>query len=1124
MGQQSSRIIWGKSKNPGGNDPGPVGLYQENSYIYCSGNYAIHSTGQGRVAEDYHLYLCTATETGGTWNSEDWKLINGVKNYYLIAHKSFKKGAKVIKEDHNGDFETLKLYSCIVEKTTPNRWIDDEWEVVYQEVGIAWIPRDHKDVYYDDGRNRNKWHKLMWFVPDYYEDQKLDEEIGEFSELQTYHYGERAIHRTLIGEVYCYTYDSNIPRRSEWAAGWWSKDEGVEMYETYKTYYKGDEVIKKNIEAGYQVIQEYQDEMYFEQGKFTLNIIDKEYDVTALAGFHDIVYLERIFGGESIYGLYKSNKTTSGVFNQPDWDLQTSQVIQTRGRDHNMVPIHTDEDTGIICRYCGRFITGYKQKDIKEYQYGAGYEEGELVIWTFDDDIFGLLECQKEIPTVLVPSEYSSDWMPPNEEYWTPIDQFVEQANTLRVFKATKAMDASINTHFIRENWAIVSQKMEPDYDLYGVIWEKYGKPGGGGGIPFGFPLVIQGRSYYDPEGVNYANLDILYPFMGNSCLEIEKTFEAHDWGNPCSGGVSYLTNIVYALYSNESLVRKLMVYSLTGFRELTFTDFTSIQTMSFNNDGIIYYDRLGYRTVNGGIDNRIPYGKFYKSYFGIDNIFGKILLVDIPQESNGNYCWFRPYYSGESGSGWNDPDDDYLYIEQRDDVPLLVSITPIGKLMNVPTANMDLEDTSRYGQCWQDIDLYERHLCYITDDGDIVELEYFKDIHAGISTWSNGKETVTTDEYYANIAMSYIYGGKMLNRTGFDPFPGMYTTYGLHNVEGLNPYSPWFDDDWNLFPDIELVVDDDYYFNIGQVFLLYKNTSVTQQLLSHLQSFCNRYGLDYHTDDMGGGNDMWASARANKYYKFTDEGWYTSSSYPTVQKRGYAYKDRYGNVYILVHKTMKISYYSYDYETNVVSRLHIWSVISDNENKQFYTYFSKYGGPYGSQNNDGELIIIGRHDNYVLAGIRSGSTMSRHLINLKTGTMSEGSFPRYVELPYIGNASSFRIGNTTYTKARIYLGVDWSYYSSGDILPEDEGTYTAVVPFNTYWTPYIANTGGVCHTGDLLTVISVNSSAYMPSKMVVYIPQVMTNTMGIGGFIFLSGQNTNPSYGGPGENGFINK
>ena len=410
----------------------------------------------------------------------------------------FKKGARVIKEDHNGEWETLKLYVCVVNQTTPNQWISSEWDVVYQEVGIAWIPRDHKEVYYDDGGNKNKWHKMMYFIPDYYDGQKTDEEIAVFNENQTYHFGERAIHTTLIGETYCYTYDSNIPRRAEWAAGWWSKDENVDMYETYKTYYKGDEVIKKNVEAGYQDIQEYQDEMYFEQGKYTLSIIDREHDVAAIANFHDILYIERIFADESLYGVYKSNKTTSGSFNWQDWDLQASNVIQTRGRDHNMVPIHTEENTGITCRYCGKFITGYKQKDIKEYNYESGYEEGELVIWTFNDEdsVFGLLECQKPIPQVIGPGEYNPDTAPPNSEYWSPISQFVEQANTLRVFKATKAMDASINTHFIRENWAIVSQKMEPDYDLYGVIWEKYGVIGGGG-APFGYAFPTYGGSMY---------------------------------------------------------------------------------------------------------------------------------------------------------------------------------------------------------------------------------------------------------------------------------------------------------------------------------------------------------------------------------------------------------------------------------------------------------------------------------------------------------------------------------------------------------------------------------------------------------------------------------------------------
>ena len=46
----------------------------------------------------------------------------------------------------------------------PNVWNPDEWEVVYQDVGVAYEVRDHKDVYYDSGSNRNKWHKMMYYL------------------------------------------------------------------------------------------------------------------------------------------------------------------------------------------------------------------------------------------------------------------------------------------------------------------------------------------------------------------------------------------------------------------------------------------------------------------------------------------------------------------------------------------------------------------------------------------------------------------------------------------------------------------------------------------------------------------------------------------------------------------------------------------------------------------------------------------------------------------------------------------------------------------------------------------------------------------------------------------------
>ena len=83
MGNQSSRIIWGITTLPGGNSKTPVELYDSSDVVYISGNYAIYSL----YSSTYTLYLCTAAETGGTFNTEDWKEQKGVKMWTPGVYK-----------------------------------------------------------------------------------------------------------------------------------------------------------------------------------------------------------------------------------------------------------------------------------------------------------------------------------------------------------------------------------------------------------------------------------------------------------------------------------------------------------------------------------------------------------------------------------------------------------------------------------------------------------------------------------------------------------------------------------------------------------------------------------------------------------------------------------------------------------------------------------------------------------------------------------------------------------------------------------------------------------------------------------------------------------------------------
>ena len=48
------------------------------------------------------------------------------------------------------------LFKCITQTPAPtssdHSFHPECWEVVFQEVPLAYIVRDHKDVYYDDGK------------------------------------------------------------------------------------------------------------------------------------------------------------------------------------------------------------------------------------------------------------------------------------------------------------------------------------------------------------------------------------------------------------------------------------------------------------------------------------------------------------------------------------------------------------------------------------------------------------------------------------------------------------------------------------------------------------------------------------------------------------------------------------------------------------------------------------------------------------------------------------------------------------------------------------------------------------------------------------------------------------
>lgn len=507
MGLQSSRIIWGKNKLPGTNNKTPVDEYNSSDVVYVSGNYTIYSRSRGVVAEDYHLYLCTATETGGDFNSDDWKEQVGVKNWDLQAYRVYKVNARVIKELHDEEYsyvddegqiqtiilDGIYLFKCIQNTPMDHAWHQECWELVFQEVGLGYIVRDHKEVYYDDGRNKNKWHRMMFFIPPEY-DEKVESEILLYDEEQQYHYDDKVLHEHPVNGLRCYKFNKAIPYKGEWSDNYWDEINDINVYTANIAYNKNDQVFKLSVDIYECYVVPFQSTLRYNIGKACIYPIDPS-ELDRGVSFPQ-EYREKILGGESVYGLYISNSTVDGEreFDRNKWDLLVNQEFSIGGIIYNS-----------------------DRHYIEEYQYTHSYVVGQPAIWNYEDsDTFALNICIKDI---LVAGTQND---PRNKEYWMTPTEVIETKDQYRVYKALRDIAAADNTHWQRDNWAAVTQQLDYDYGLYGVIWEKLGSLNGAG-MPFYIPLAMSSTwtVYHNYITSIDVAIDSFYQYVGNNILEL---------------------------------------------------------------------------------------------------------------------------------------------------------------------------------------------------------------------------------------------------------------------------------------------------------------------------------------------------------------------------------------------------------------------------------------------------------------------------------------------------------------------------------------------------------------------------------------------------------------------------
>lgn len=277
MGYQTSRIIWGKTKqNPDddGYNEVPVSDY-ENDIIYTSGNLVIY---ENKTLGTVGVYQCMVEEVCNNspdLYTEEWKKVEGVPlfktahipgapsdviEYMSTVRSSYTPGARVIVKNING---THTLYKC-KEKTNVylEGFLYSKWEKVYHRPGIVYIPKDHKEVYYDDGHNQFKWHHAMYYLNN--EDfDNYEEEICGFNPSTSYAKGEMVLYDqdnrdpNLYHSVYRYiyhipstpttrneqkgtiTYEQPTPSNHQY----WEYVESIQYFNSEKSYTKGDKVI-----------------------------------------------------------------------------------------------------------------------------------------------------------------------------------------------------------------------------------------------------------------------------------------------------------------------------------------------------------------------------------------------------------------------------------------------------------------------------------------------------------------------------------------------------------------------------------------------------------------------------------------------------------------------------------------------------------------------------------------------------------------------------------------------------------------------------------------------------------------------------------------------------------------
>ena len=552
MGAQSSRIIWGRIGEE--DSKLDVTLYDPTETIYVKTNMVIVKE---QDPEDTwkmltKLYICEVAEAAGEWDQhkEDWREVKSVYEY--DSKKEYAIGARCIYNNYLWSCllpiskELIKVYS---QQGKSDVLVPHDgsayWEHVKQTVGVAYHAVDHKEVYYDDGKNDVKWHKAMWFIPDEdWFDQEHEEEITawnpdrQYEHVDTKETGDMVIYTfSLASSILKRLYECRVRHTTqgdrEWHPEEWTWRQDVDVWDNHRAYSADEYVIHADTYVG-------------------------DADIITFGQNSNVFTFKP--GDKVVYKIDSSDKDSPDQRIQYEYNALPAEIrnkVENVGQIVNAVYVLRE---GITDPNMASFQRGEWSLTTEAFDLFLenDYLTDDEVIWsiTSTDEtsgstftgVLGVFKAKQDFTGIKpeeTPSADPSKWETQvnHEQRSVPIDH---------LYRAKKDLTVGENLIWRPENWVIATQQIKPagqDLGWYGWIWKKLGTAGADGYVYcFDFPSI----GPYNITGAHYeGRMCRFIPEAIEGKLEARDSFNVYIDANRrvTGGGFTDLVNYLLGAF-----------------------------------------------------------------------------------------------------------------------------------------------------------------------------------------------------------------------------------------------------------------------------------------------------------------------------------------------------------------------------------------------------------------------------------------------------------------------------------------------------------------------------------------------------------------------------------------------